>query len=138
MVAAAAAAAGVDADVDPGAGTGKVFLTLRASTFGPVCASAGEGGGGGGGKKFPDSNIIEGDGSTSRRDCGLILLIAGHDEICELASHDKAVTSGASRTSWPKSSIPSHLSKPILLGALALCIVCSMFDRRGLHSSASR
>lgn len=137
MAAAAAAAAGMDADVDAGAGTGKVFLTLRASTFGPVCASAGEGGGGGGGKKVPDSTIIEGGGSTGRRDCGLILLLAGHDDICELASHDRAVTSGASRPSWPKPSIPSHLSKSILLGALALCFVSSMFDRLGLHSSAS-
>lgn len=126
----AAAAAGVGAGVDAGAGVGKEFLTLRVSTFGPVCASAGEGGGGGGGgKKLPDSTIIEGGGSTGRRDCGLILLLAGHDDICELASHDRVVTSGASRTSWPKPSIPSHLSKSAVLGALVLCFVCSMLDR---------
>lgn len=121
--------AGAGADAGAGAGAGKEFLALCASTVDPVCASAGEGGGAGGGKKVPGSAIIDEGESTSRRDCGLIWLLAGHDDICELASHDRVVRSGASRTSGLKPSIPSHLSKSTFLGVVLYCFACSMLDR---------
>lgn len=130
------AGAGAGADAGAGAGGGAVtgagneFLALRASTFGSICASAGDGGGGGGGgKKLPGSAIIEEGWSTCRRGCGFMLLLAGHDDICELASHDRVARSGASRISGLKLSIPSHLSKSSVLGVVIYGFACSRLDR---------
>lgn len=125
----AGAGADEDAGAGAGAGAGKEFLTVRASKFGPVCASAGEGGGAGGGKNDPGSAIIDEGGSTGRRDGGVILLLVGHDDICELASHDRFDRSGVSRTSELKLSMPSHLSKSTVLGAVVYCFACLMLDR---------
>lgn len=113
---------------DASAGAGKEFLTDCVSTFGPVCASAGEGGGGGGGKNDPGSAAIDVE-SSGRRDCGLMLLPAGQDDICELASQDRVVRSGASRTSALKLSIPSQRSKSTVLGVAVHCFECSILDR---------